>query len=72
MFKTPIILYALNFWVIECTPNPGRSFPHWPAPMLGIQWEWKGKTALRWIWNWSGNQIGGVIYSKTCSRIYVQ
>ncbi len=24
MFKTLIILYALNFWVIECTPNPGR------------------------------------------------
>ena len=24
MFKTLIMLYALNFWVIECTPNPGR------------------------------------------------
>ncbi len=33
MFKTLIILYTLNFWAIECTPNPGRSFPHWPAPM---------------------------------------
>ncbi len=36
MFKTLIILYALNFWVIECTPNPGRSFPHWPAPMSSM------------------------------------
>jgi hypothetical protein len=25
-----IILYALSFWVTECTPNPGRSFPHSP------------------------------------------
>ena len=33
MFKTLIILYALNFWVIECTPNPGRSFQHWLASM---------------------------------------
>ena len=34
MFKTLIILYALSFRVTECTPNPGRSFPHWLAPML--------------------------------------
>ncbi len=34
MFKTLIILYAINFWVIECTPNPGRPFPHWPVPMV--------------------------------------
>ncbi len=34
MFKTLIILYALNIWVIECTPNPGRLFLHWPAPMV--------------------------------------
>ena len=33
MFKTIIILYALNFWKIECTPNRGRSFPHWLASM---------------------------------------
>ena len=33
MFKTLIILYARSFWVTECTPNPGRSFPHWRAPM---------------------------------------
>ncbi len=33
MFKTLVILYALSFWVTECTPNPGRSFPHWLAPM---------------------------------------
>ena len=34
MFKTLIILYALSFRVTECTPNPGRSFPHWLAPMV--------------------------------------
>ena len=34
MFKTLIILYARSFWVTECTPNPGRSFPHWRAPMI--------------------------------------
>ncbi len=28
MFK---LLYALNVWVIDCTPNPGRSFQHWPG-----------------------------------------
>ena len=33
MFKTLIIFIALNFWVIEGTPNPGRSFPHWRASM---------------------------------------
>ena len=35
MFKTLIILYALSFWVTECTPNSGRSFPHWLAPKGG-------------------------------------
>ena len=35
MFKTLIIFIALNFWVIEGTPNPGRSFPHWRASMPG-------------------------------------
>ncbi len=34
MFKTLILLYALSFWVTECTPNPGWSFPHWLAHML--------------------------------------
>jgi hypothetical protein len=34
MFKTIIILYALNFWEIEGTTNRGRSFPHWLASML--------------------------------------
>ncbi len=34
MFKTLIILYALNFWEIERTPNRGRSFPHWLASMI--------------------------------------
>jgi hypothetical protein len=34
MFKTPIILCALNFWVTECTPNPGWSFPHSPLSMI--------------------------------------
>jgi hypothetical protein len=34
MFKTLIILYALNFWVIEGRPNPGRSFQHWLASMV--------------------------------------
>ncbi len=33
MFKTLKILYALNFWEIECTPNRRRSFPHWLASM---------------------------------------
>ena len=31
MFKT-LIKRAVSFWVTECTPNPGRSFPHWLAP----------------------------------------
>jgi hypothetical protein len=33
-FRTLIILYALSFWVAECTPNPGRSFPHSPMSMV--------------------------------------
>ncbi len=34
MFKTIIILYARSFWETESRPNPGRSFPHWLAPMV--------------------------------------
>ncbi len=41
-----IILYALNFWVLECTANPGRSFPHWQAPML-----WIGMYRIGFLWS---------------------
>ena len=34
MFKTLIVLYALSFWVTECTPNPSWSFPHLPLSMV--------------------------------------
>ncbi len=43
MFKTLIILYALSFWVTECTPNPGRSFPH--SPLAGAAAEADGEVA---------------------------
>ncbi len=33
------MLYALNFWEIECTPNRGRSFPHWLASMEHCPWK---------------------------------
>ncbi len=42
MFQTLIILCALNFWEIECTPNRGRSFPPWLAFMT-----WPGISTLR-------------------------
>jgi hypothetical protein len=35
MFKTLIILYARSFFETESRPNPGRSFPHWLATMVG-------------------------------------
>ncbi len=41
-----IIFYASSFWVTECTPNPGRSSQHLPAPMHAINGKMTSLSAL--------------------------
>ncbi len=55
MFKLIIILYARRFWVTECTPNPGWSFPHWPGPMLELKY---GPLAACWGLALGGREAG--------------
>jgi hypothetical protein len=57
MFKTLIILYALSFWVTECTPNPSRSFSRSPLsmcaaekPMPAAAWHANSTSAQSWTW----------------------
>ncbi len=55
MFKTLIILYALSFWAPECTPNPGRSFPHPSMSMIRKHRRLPGPAKQNGVYNGKNN-----------------